>query len=65
LEATSIKLLFAYGDHCKGLALAHREIAFLTYSLIIIIKGVTAMWTKPAYKEIRVGFEVTMYCYAR
>ncbi|MBV1869790.1 MAG: pyrroloquinoline quinone precursor peptide PqqA [Gammaproteobacteria bacterium] len=38
---------------------------FLKCSLIIIIKGVPSMWTKPAYKDIRVGFEVTMYCYSR
>ncbi|PCI45767.1 MAG: pyrroloquinoline quinone precursor peptide PqqA [Moraxellaceae bacterium] len=23
------------------------------------------MWTKPSYKELRLGFEVTMYCYSR
>ncbi len=24
-----------------------------------------AMWTKPAYEELRLGFEVTMYFYNR
>ncbi|MBV1883999.1 MAG: pyrroloquinoline quinone precursor peptide PqqA [Pseudomonadales bacterium] len=23
------------------------------------------MWTKPSYEELRLGFEVTMYCYRR
>jgi len=40
-------------------------IALALCPLIIIIQGVILMWTKPAYKEIRLGFEVTMYCYTR
>lgn len=25
----------------------------------------SAMWTKPVAKDIRLGFEITMYCYSR
>lgn len=43
------------GIFCVG------SLGWLLQQRSLKITGVTGMWTKPAYKKIRLGFEITMY----